>query len=77
MIKELYYMPFRLIRVCSRIPINLTPEEYQRGQLYCVVQTSKAAVEKDAAVEIIENSPYDDPVLGKGQYTHKVYHIAK
>lgn len=29
----------------------------------------------DSAVEIIENSPYEDGPGGSGQYTKKIYHI--
>lgn len=45
------------------------------AQLYAVVQASREQTDGSAAVEILTNEPYDDPVMGKGQYTHKIYHI--
>ncbi|EPZ32386.1 Bet v1-like protein [Rozella allomycis CSF55] len=38
---------------------------------------SKSESDGDSGVEILENKPYDDPELGKGQYTHKIYHLGR
>lgn len=50
--------------------------QFQRGQLYTVSEASKEATTGQTAIEILTNEPYDDPIMGKGQYTHKIYHIA-
>lgn len=47
------------------------------AQLYTVAEASKEATTGQTAVEILANEPFDDPIMGKGQYTHKIYHIAE
>jgi hypothetical protein len=58
-----------------RVPLPLTVEEYQVAQLFTVADMSKSETKGDTAVEILVNEPYDDSELGKGQYTHKIYHL--
>lgn len=58
-----------------RIPLPLTVEEYQIAQLYAVADMSKSETKGDTGVEILANEPYDNAELGKGQYTHKIYHL--
>lgn len=41
-----------------------------------MAEASKEATAGQTAIEILANEPFDDPVMGKGQYTHKIYHIA-
>lgn len=60
----------------SRIPLPMTVEEFQIGQLYSVAEASKEATTGKTAIEILVNEPFEDPVMGKGQFTHKIYHIA-
>jgi len=50
--------------------------QFQRGQLYAVAEASKEATTGQTAIEILKNEPFDDPVMGRGQFTHKIYHIA-
>eukprot|EP01110_Echinostelium_bisporum_P002755 TRINITY_DN16844_c0_g1_i1.p1 TRINITY_DN16844_c0_g1~~TRINITY_DN16844_c0_g1_i1.p1 ORF type:complete len:271 (-),score=67.34 TRINITY_DN16844_c0_g1_i1:76-888(-) len=57
-----------------RIPLPLTVEEYRIAQLYTVAKMSKQQTGHGEGVEIKENKPYDDE-NGKGQYTHKIFHI--
>jgi len=67
---------------CSRIILPMTVEEYHVGQLYSIAETSKNETGGGEGVEIVENHPYTgNPVFfgefPDGQYTHKVYHIAR
>jgi hypothetical protein len=58
-----------------RIPMPLTTEEYQRGQLYGIAELSKESSQKNGeGVEVLKNEPYED-TNGKGQYTKKIYHL--
>jgi hypothetical protein len=41
------------------------------------MHASKEITDGQTAVEVLENHPFEDPLIGKGQYTHKVYHIAR
>lgn len=56
--------------------------QYQVGQLYSVAQASKNETGGGEGIEVVSNEPYDDhPLLGgkftKGQYTYKIYHLAR
>lgn len=60
----------------------MTVEEYQVGQLYSVADASKNETGGGEGIEILKNEPYTDhPIFhgrfGDGQYTHKIYHIAR
>ena len=56
----------------------LTVEEYQVGQLYAVVEASKAETGGGDGVEVLVNEPFTDhPEFGSGQYTHKIYHLQR
>lgn len=59
-----------------QIPIPATVDEYQIGQLYSVNQASKDATGGGEGVEVLVNEPFENE-YGKGQYTHKVYHLSK
>ena len=49
--------------------------QYERAQLYTVVEVSRQETHgQDSGVEILKNEPYDNE-HGKGQYTHKIYHL--
>ena len=61
--------------------MNMTVEEYQMAQLYSVAEASKNETGGGEGVEVLKNEPYDNvPLLNgkftKGQYTHKIYHLA-
>lgn len=76
-----------MVLVEFRIPLPLTCDEFQRGQLYMVAQQSLEATQGDEGVEWLKNEPYDNtdgrqtisPITGtmvpkdKGQYTLKRY----
>jgi len=57
-----------------RIPLPFSVEEYRRAQLYMVARVSREHTTKGEGVEILVNEPFDDE-NGKGQYTHKVFHL--
>jgi hypothetical protein len=49
--------------------------QYERAQLFTVVEVSRQETHgQDSGVEILKNEPYDNE-HGKGQYTHKIYHL--
>lgn len=68
-----------------RIPVPLTADEFQRGQLYMTARVSSEATAGDEGIEWLANEPYDNtdgaaplsrytgtPVpRGRGQYTLK------
>uniref|UniRef100_A0A1B6CRP9 Phosphatidylinositol transfer protein N-terminal domain-containing protein n=1 Tax=Clastoptera arizonana TaxID=38151 RepID=A0A1B6CRP9_9HEMI len=63
-----------------RVPLPLSVEEYQVGQLYSVAEVSKNETGGGEGIEVIRNEPFDNyPLLGgkftKGQYTYKIYHL--
>ncbi|RDD46497.1 Phosphatidylinositol transfer protein alpha isoform [Trichoplax sp. H2] len=60
-----------------RIILPVSVEEYQVGQLYAVAMMSKNETGGGEGVEILVNEPFENDELGKGQYTHKIYHLAK
>jgi len=47
------------------------------GQLYSVAKTSNLETHDDAGVEILKNEPFENEEMGKGQYTHKIYHLGR
>ena len=56
--------------------------QYQVGQLYSVAQASKNETGGGEGIEVLKNEPYENvPLLGgkftKGQYTYKIYHLAR
>lgn len=55
--------------------LPLTTEEYRVGQLYMVADQSKKETKGETGIEILKNEPFEDPIMGKGQYTHKVFYI--
>ncbi|XP_059479824.1 cytoplasmic phosphatidylinositol transfer protein 1 [Neocloeon triangulifer] len=59
-----------------RICMPLTVEEYKVGQLYMIARHSLEQSEKGEGVEVVENSPCEDEVHGKGQYTEKRIHLS-
>lgn len=52
----------------------MSVEEYKIGQLYSVTKASLENTKGDTAVEILLNEEFENE-RGKGQYTHKVYHM--
>lgn len=59
-----------------RIILPFTLEEYRVGQLYSIAEMSKSETGGGEGVEVLKNEPCDDAAHGKGQYTHKIYHLS-
>ncbi|KAJ2709270.1 hypothetical protein H4R19_004341, partial [Coemansia spiralis] len=59
-----------------RIRNNCTVDEYRIAQLFSVAKMSLSETGEGEGVEVIKNEPYDDE-NGKGQYTYKIYHLAR
>lgn len=55
------------------MPVSV--EEYQVAQLYMIARISKQSTGNGEGIEVVENKPFDDE-NGKGQYTHKIIHLA-
>jgi hypothetical protein len=56
--------------------------QYQVAQLYSVAEASKNNTGGGEGIEVLRNEPFDDhPLLNgqysKGQYTYKIYHLAR
>lgn len=56
--------------------------QYQVGQLYSVAEASKNETGGGEGIEVLKNEPFEGvPLLGgkfnKGQYTYKIYHLAR
>lgn len=62
-----------------QIPLPFTLEEHEIGKLYSVAEASKEETGGGEGIEIIVNEPYEGEKTyhGKGQYTHKIFHVAK
>lgn len=62
-----------------RIPMPMTREEYRIAQLYMINKKSNDESEGEGSgLEIVKNEPYTNGPNGtNGQYTEKIYHIAK
>ncbi|XP_030273575.1 phosphatidylinositol transfer protein beta isoform-like isoform X1 [Sparus aurata] len=58
-----------------RVVLPCTVEEYQVGQLFSVAEASKNETGGGDGIEVLVNEPYEEDGE-KGQYTHKIYHIA-
>lgn len=41
------------------------------------MHASKHETQKQTAVEILQNVPFENEEMGHGQYTHKIYHIGR
>ena len=60
-----------------RIPLPLTVDEYQIGQLYAVAEASKNETGGGEGIEVVSNEPYTGHAkYPDGQYTHKIFHLA-
>ena len=60
-----------------RIPLPISVEEYQIGQLYAVAEASKHETGGGDGVEVVENRPDEHPTIGKCQYTYKIIHLSQ
>ncbi len=58
-----------------RIPLPISVDEYQIGQLYAVAEASKNETGGGDGIEVVENKPENHPEFGECQYTYKVVHL--
>lgn len=59
-----------------RIPVPVSRDEYQIAQLFAVAESSKNETGNGEGVEVLVNQRFEDE-NGKGQFTHKVYHLSR
>ncbi|KAI6172510.1 hypothetical protein M3Y98_00981100 [Aphelenchoides besseyi] len=63
-----------------RIPMPMTLDEYQRGQLFSVAEASKNETGGGEGVEVVKQEPFESNTLRpdetlEGTYTYKIYHL--
>lgn len=58
-----------------RIPLPISVDEYQIGQLYAVAEASKNETGGGEGVEVAVNEPREHEAFGKCQYTYKIFHL--
>lgn len=51
--------------------------QYQVAQMYMVMQMQQESTNGTEGVEVLENRPFEDNELGKGQYTLKIYRLQR
>ena len=56
---------------------SLLLSQYHVGQLYSVAEASKNETGGGEGVEVLKNEPFENVEMGSGQYTHKIYHLAR
>ncbi|CAI5482348.1 unnamed protein product [Closterium sp. Yama58-4] len=62
-----------------QIPLPLSAEEYRIAQLYMIAKFSEHHSSDNSdgdGVEVLKNEPFEEDGR-QGQYTHKIYHLAK
>jgi hypothetical protein len=66
-----------------RIPLPFTCDEYKLGQLWSTGEASKNETGGGEGIEVLTNEPFEEgehiddlDKPRKGQFTHKIYHIA-
>ncbi|XP_073156289.1 uncharacterized protein [Henckelia pumila] len=60
-----------------RIVMPLSLEEYKVAQMYMVMKMQQQNTSGDEGVEVLDNRPFEDDELGKGQYTFKIYRLQR
>ncbi|XP_078159723.1 uncharacterized protein LOC144555309 [Carex rostrata] len=58
-----------------RIVMPMTMEEYEIGMSYTIMKMEEQNTNSQEGVEIVEHRPFEDELLGKGQFTSKIYHL--
>jgi hypothetical protein len=58
-----------------RIPLPFTLEEWQKGQQYMIAKASLLETDGREGIEVLKDEPFQNDV-GKGNFTHKVFHLA-
>ncbi|XP_008792139.2 phosphatidylinositol transfer protein 1-like [Phoenix dactylifera] len=58
-----------------RIVMPMSLEEYEVAMMYTIMKMEQLNTTSKEGVEIVQNIPFEDELLGKGQYTSKIYHL--
>ncbi|KAL8525518.1 hypothetical protein ACS0TY_014948 [Phlomoides rotata] len=58
-----------------RVVMPLSLEEFQVAQMYMVMKMQQQNTTGTEGVEVLENRPFEDDEIGKGQYTLKIYRL--
>ncbi|XP_059626739.1 uncharacterized protein LOC132269524 [Cornus florida] len=58
-----------------RIVMPVSLDEYQIAQMYMVMKMQQESTTSTEGVEILERRTFEDDVVGKGQYTSKIYRL--
>ncbi|KAG0551584.1 hypothetical protein BDA96_01G435700 [Sorghum bicolor] len=58
-----------------RIVMPMSMEEYEIGLSYTIMKMEKQNTNSKEGVEVLQQVPFEDEKLGKGQFTSKVYHL--
>ncbi|KAF8683779.1 hypothetical protein HU200_044712 [Digitaria exilis] len=69
------YLDFILVQ--SRIVMPLSMEEYEIGLSYTIMEMEQQNTNSKEGVEVLQQVPFEDEKLGKGQLTSKVYHLQR
>lgn len=51
--------------------------QYEVGLMYTIIKMEQQNTSSNEGVEILQNVPFVDEVLGEGHYTSKVYHFQR
>ena len=65
------------MRCCRYIALSCSFLQYHVAQLYSVAEFSKNETGGGDGVEVLKNEPCKEEKMGEGQYTHKIYHLAR
>ena len=52
-------------------------KQYHIAQLYSVAEASKNETGGGDGVEVVKNEPCNHDKMGNGQYTYKIFHLAR
>lgn len=51
--------------------------QYQIAQMYMVTKMQQENTTSTEGVDVLENRPFEDDVLGRGHYTSKIYRLQR
>ncbi|KAK3147581.1 hypothetical protein QOZ80_3BG0284130 [Eleusine coracana subsp. coracana] len=58
-----------------RIVMPMSMEEYEIGLSYTIMKMEQQNTNSKEGVEVLQQAPFEDAKLGKGQFTSKAYHL--
>ncbi|KAJ1297638.1 hypothetical protein BS78_01G392400 [Paspalum vaginatum] len=58
-----------------RIVMPMSMEEYEIGLSYTIMKMEQQNTNSKEGVEVLQQVPFEDDKLGKGQFTSKAYHL--